>query len=685
MVTGAGDHIGRGHAVLLDRIAGLQIPPGPWTLDVWPVREAAGDSRRATQEECAVDKCDRDVYWLGNDLPGPDHPHPDLGLCYAHYFRWWRSGKGAVPVRDWLGTNPAQIGRPRGRPDVDYLDFRGLPPVVAHEVRFVVGTKISRGDWTANRALRRFLLALIEVARSDCHASVGLLSRSGDEWLFRLRQRWQNTAFDRVCAPYVRSFFRLLEGATDPNPWSNDHWHWRDRFEFTLASDATVNTDNRGPLDWTSIAPSWLKQALKAHARQQLVTSQVAWSTVGTWIRASKLFSEFLAEVGISAPQEVTRPVFLDYLEWARRNRGGLRTALGSVSTMACLLETLHDTGHLAELGSQVFLRRGENARASTRNPRPFPPDVIERVDRLIVDNPHIDATVRTMIATTRWAGCRISELVALPIECLQHNKSGYWIEYWMTKTQAWRRFPIPDSLAEVLLEQQRRVRAGYGNGAAHLFPGNRSNAHSGITRPWSASGLRQRLSTLFAEQGITHSTVTGEVISGGDVHRFRHTVGMTLLNNGWTQQEVRDFLGHASETMTSAYARITDDTLARKAREFWATQAHTAGPVDVGVERLRAKFSAALPNGFCTLPAQQKCDFRPNPCLDCSFHDPGGWVFLGTHIAHRDQLRQLITDARTADDQQVVDLNQPMLDKVEKLIDELRCDAPASGKEPDR
>ena len=183
----------------------------------------------------------------------------------------------------------------------------------------------------------------------------------------------------------------------------------------------------------------------------------------------------------------------------------------------------------------------------------------------------------------------------------------------------------------------------------------------------------------MFREHGITSSTITGEPISGGDVHRFRHTVGMTLLNNGWTQQEVRDFLGHHSDTMTSAYARITDDTLARKAREFWereSTPEHRSD-TNADIERLRTRFTAALPNGFCTLPSSQRCEFRPNPCLDCSFHDPGGRVFLGAHIAHRDQLRDMIADAKAAGAQDVVALNQPMLDKVTKLISEIDPDTP--------
>lgn len=122
---------------------------------------------------------------------------------------------------------------------------------------------------------------------------------------------------------------------------------------------------------------------------------------------------------------------------------------------------------------------------------------------------------------------------------------------------------------------------------------------------------------------------------------------------------------------------RITDETLARKAREFWAKQDTGNTRVDAGVERLRAKFTAALPNGFCRLPAAQKCDFRPNPCQDCSFHDPGGRAFLGTHILHRDQLRAVITEASAANEPEVVALNQPMLDKVEKIIAELENESP--------
>ena len=647
----------------------LRVPDGPWCQLSWQVVEVPGDRRRQAADPCAVDGCDRERYWLG----GPcGDSGARSGLCYAHYFQWFRAGQPA-DFDAWAETGSTPVGPPRGSPSTQAVDFRRLPATAADEIRFVVATKVGRGDWTCNASLRRVLMVLIDAA-SDRIAS-SLTERPVQDWLLLCRQHWPYaSSFDALCAPYIRRFFRLLDGATNPNPWTGDHWHWRDQFEFVL--DATQSGSTHTAVDWSSVEAPWLRVAVKDLARQQLTTATLSWGTLTQWVRATRQLARFLARDGtVPDPPAVTRTVFLDYLAWTRRADTDADARLAN--TAAYLLESLHDTQLVPDLGSAMFLRRGENVHRKARNPRPFPPDVIERIDTLIVDSPATDPTLRAMIATTRWAGCRISELVALPLDCLRHSDGGHWMEYWMTKTNAWRRFPIPDGLAAVILAQQTRVRDTYGPDATHLFPGARSSAAAGRTQPWSTSGLRHRLAAMFREHGITSSTITGEPISGGDVHRFRHTVGMTLLNNGWTQQEVRDFLGHQSDTMTSTYARITDDTLARKAREFWESKPENATGGGAVVERLRARFTAALPNGFCTLPSTQRCEFRPNPCLDCSFHDPGGRVFLGTHIAHRSQLQRLAADARERGDLEAAELNTNMLDKVTKLISEIDPDTP--------
>lgn len=550
----------------------LRVPDGPWCQPTWPVVDVAGDRRRNAADPCAVDDCDGPRYWLG----GPRaKTGGKSGLCYAHYFQWFRAGQPA-DFDAWVETGATPVGAPRGHGSTQTVDFRRLPAAAADEIRFVVATKVGRGDWTCNASLRRVLMVLVDTASGRITNS--LTERPVADWLLLCRQQWpHSSSFDTLCAPYIRRFFRLLDGATNPDPWADDHWHWRDGFEFVLGATQTGSTHTA--VDWSSVPLPWLRTAVKALARQQLSTATLSWGTLTQWVRATRQLARFLTHDGtVPDPPAMTRPVFLDYLTWARRPDTDADARLAN--TGAYLLESLHDTSLVPDLGSAVFLRRGENVHRKTRSPRPFPPDVIERIDTLIIDDPTTDPTLRAMLATNRWAGCRISELVALRLDCLHHSDAGHWIEYWMTKTNAWRRFPIPDSLAAVILTQQTRVRDTYGPEATHLFPGARSSAAAGRTQPWSTSGLRHRLAALFREHGITSSTITGEPISGGDVHRFRHTVGMTLLNNGWTQQEVRDFLGHQSDTMTSTYARITDETLARKTREFWDNQPATGVPL---------------------------------------------------------------------------------------------------------
>ncbi|HEV7980344.1 hypothetical protein [Amycolatopsis sp.] len=85
----------------------------------------------------------------------------------------------------------------------------------------------------------------------------------------------------------------------------------------------------------------------------------------------------------------------------------------------------------------------------------------VAQIDQTIIQDPDVDATVRMMLRFARWSGPRISELIAMPLDVLHHNPGGgYWVEYWMTKTDSWRRFPIPDDLAAEMRAQQDAVHA---------------------------------------------------------------------------------------------------------------------------------------------------------------------------------------------------------------------------------
>lgn len=204
----------------------LAIPDGPWCAPKWQVVEPAGDCRRKSQgiETCDVNTCGGERYWLG----GPATTGDRSGLCYAHYFQWFRAGQPS-DFTEWAATDAKPTRQPRGRSSTQVVDFRRLPTTAADEMRFVVATKVQRGDWTCNASLRRFLILLITTAESRITAS--LTERNADDWLMFCRQEWPYTSsFETLCAPYVRRFFRLLNGATNPNLWaeggSRRSCHW---------------------------------------------------------------------------------------------------------------------------------------------------------------------------------------------------------------------------------------------------------------------------------------------------------------------------------------------------------------------------------------------------------------------------------------------------------------------------
>jgi integrase len=634
--------------------SGLTVVPGPWDDSYWVVVPQAGDQRRFAVSPCQAKDCDEPPHF-GRELSGT--------LCYAHYWQWLRDGR-PCDVTAWA---LASARPPRERAAIRHLhpggiDFTTLPPLVALEIRSVVAAKITRGDWTANRSLLRMLGYLTEAVRRT--GAQSLLDRRPEDWILLAREI--STVGEKTFTDsrsYLKTFFTTLHRALVADPWAEDLWLWRGGFDRLLSVD-----DGRGGpnIDWRKVKVPWLRDPAKKLAKQSLITGERAWGTIVGWARGLAPLSDYLLMEGADRPELLDRGLFLEYLGWVRETRGS-KNSLQLVNTVAAILEALRAESLLPELPTPVYLRRGENTVEKIRQPRPYPADVLEQIDTKIIAGLGTDPTIRMMLRLNRWGGLRLSELTTLPLDCLRDNgKGGYWIEYWMTKTRSWRRFPVPADLASELRDQQARVRSLYGE-AGYMFPSPaRSNVRARTVHPWSASGFRRHVSALFTRHGITCSQLTGERITGGEIHRYRHTVGTTLLNNSWTQREVQDFLGHASPTMTAAYAEILDETLTRKAEQFHRDQARqqSAAREDPKVERLRSRFAAVLPNGFCTLPASKSCDFRPTPCLGCAFFDPGGSEFAEVHANHRKQLRLLIADTA---DTAVTALNEQILAAVDR------------------
>ncbi|WP_166793320.1 tyrosine-type recombinase/integrase [Cryobacterium lactosi] len=546
------------------------------------------------------------------------------------------------------------------------VKFSDLPPAAAEEIRYVFGFKLTNGDWTPTPALRQCLELLFELVLTK--GAWSFTDRRFEDWILFARQlyRGADVTFERSIAPYLRTFFSTLNRGLISDPWAENVWLWKGMFDRVMGAGAYASQPN---INWSRIEQDWLREPLKAYARQCLQGSTRTWATIHTWSDSFFRLSGHLSLIRLTEPEQLTRKVFLGFLEEQRARYGDTGNMRQRINTTAHVLMNLKLEEFQPRLASEIYLRSGENPAIRIRNPRPWPKDTITQIESRILDSDRVDPQIRLMLRFCRWAGPRVSELVSLPIDSLVENgKGGYWVEYWMPKVSRFRRFPIVPELGRDLAAEALAVRAQFGSATTLLFPSlGRSNLSAGIARPWSAAGFRTRVQSLFTENGILSSAITGELISGADIHRFRHNIGTELLNAGWTQQQVMEFLGHVSPTMTAAYAKILDETLNRKADEFHRmVQADRAAAgishTDPRVERLREMLTAVLPAGYCALPASKTCVVRENPCLTCSFHVPGDGEFDASRSTYRAQLERRIAEAAASGHHAIEEINTRIL-----------------------
>ena len=88
-----------------------------------------------------------------------------------------------------------------------------------------------------------------------------------------------------------------------------------------------------------------------------------------------------------------------------------------------------------------------------------------------------------------------------------------------------------------------------------------KSNPDSG--KPFKTKTIINRLNALAKKAEIK---INGEIYHF-TTHKFRHTVGTRMINNGVPQHIVQRYLGHESPCMTSTYAHVMDSTMKREFR----------------------------------------------------------------------------------------------------------------------
>lgn len=579
----------------------------------------------------------------------------EAGLCQVHRARWARNGR--PPVQAWL-ADCAMFG-------LDRFDLRGLPMPMRLEIAYAIQCRVdARRTKTRPDQVRALIgklpasgvTSLLDRTAEDWNASLGFSSKHGDS-----ERRFLLDAIG-----YLRD---LADGTGWDSEYPRDVWLLR-RLGYP-ARDAVLRFDQ--------IEQPWLRELTKRWARWRLSTG-TALSTVLADVRAITLFARSFPSLR-RGPEALTRELVEANLAHLATSFPNPKSRTGQIGSLAGLLRAARQHGWEPRLPPQAEHYREDYPRLMAGAPRALPETVMTQLEHDGNLARWTDPAGRLLARILMGTGLRVGDGCQLPIDCIVRDGQGApYLRYVNHKMSRDAFVPIDDRLADAITAQQQAV----------------------ITRfPQSGCLLPRRTRNLDGKLPFTSATFRGQLIDwlrvcdirdelGRPVHvtphQWRHTYGTRLINSEVPQETVRRLLDHSSHQMTAHYARLSDQTI----REQWE-RARKVGvngeelPAETGplaeaawIKNNLARAKMALPNGYCALPLQQRCEYA-NACLTCPVFVTTA-EFLPQHRRQLDQTRVLIEQAEHNGHQRVAEMNRTVEKNLIAIIGGLTGSGGCSG-----
>jgi integrase len=666
----------------------------PDDVDGWA--DSASANRRWLQQplECAIATCRRSrrqhglchshavrwrdqgradlVRWIADGGDGPPLPagtqcqfpvcgldsEGKAGLCGHHRSRWIRAGRPAM--ESWL-LSCTTFGQ-------DRFDLRPLPIPMRYEIAYAIQCRVDeRRTQTRPYQIRRLLRALPGGGVDS------LLDRTPESWMtylgFSSERGYIERRFLLDAIGYLRD---VVEGTGWDAEFGRDVWLLR-RLGFP-GRDTTFQ--------FTGIGPIWLRQLTKRWARWRLSTG-ISVGTVGADIRAITLFSESFPALQ-RGPEALTRELVEVHLAHLAQRFPNPKSRTGQLSSLAGLLRAARQHGWEPRLSPQVDLFHEDYPRRETGAPRALSEAVMTQLEHPANLDRFADPRGRLLARILMSTGLRVGDGARLRLDCIVRDGQGApYLHYTNHKMRREAFVPIDNDLTEAITAQQQAVLAEFDDPAC-LLPRPTRNPEGKL--PFSTATFRGELLEWLRACDIRDELGHPVHVTP---HQWRHTFGTRLINNEVPQETVRRLLDHDSHAMTSHYARLSDKTIreqwerARKVNIAGEQLAADTGPLAeaVWMKNNLARAKMALPNGFCALPLQSKCELA-NACLTCPVFVTTP-EFLPQHRRQLEQTQTLITQADHNGHQRLAEMNRTVEKNLLAIIDGLttsggRC---GSGK----
>lgn len=581
-------------------------------------------------------------------------------LCLNHDHRWRMNGK--PPISQFV-TDCSVRG-------ADVFDMRGLPNRLTREIQYTLQRRV---DEKRIKTQPRRLQPLIRHLRR-----MGVDSMSEytlEQWKPILADA-PSLGWTTDALAFIRDSQKWIDGLRRPGGWESvygrDVWDLAELgYHTPTARVATLRFDR--------IERGWLRETAKRWCRWRLSTG-TSPGAVASNLYAVARFCGFLDSTDRAplAPSQLDREVIEAYLAWVAVKWPDPCTRRKDLGGFASFLRTIQQHRWVPQISQEAMIFNEDYPDRAEAKARALPEFVAAQLELESNLARFAEPRYRVLTEILQRTGIRVGDARRLAIDCIDRDQHGAaYLRYHNHKMRRDARTPIDDRLADAIVEQQLRVRDRYPNGLV-LFPMIRANPVGAL--PIARAAYARKLQEWVAECEIRNEA--GQLASVNP-HQFRHTYATRLINSGVPQHVVKKLLDHDSDTMTAHYARLSMETV----RQEWeaATKVNIAGHVvhegkgqlaeAIWLKNSLSRAKMALPNGYCTLPLQQSCEYA-NACLTCPMFLTTA-EFLPQHKSQLIETRMLIDNAKQRGQERLVEMNQKVEKNLLNIISSLDAASP--------
>jgi site-specific recombinase XerD len=421
-------------------------------------------------------------------------------------------------------------------------------------------------------------------------------------------------------------------------------------------------------LNFTKLQQPWLKHAVKRFVYLQAASK--SFSSCRSYVIGLAHFSRFLQGYStVKAAKDITREVTLDYIGYLLRQKVSVTTRKIALIHFRTFHEICVQEKWLP-LPTTPLVHQADLPYRVNHTPKYIPEMVVEQLEKHLEKMPEYRQRLLTLLLET---GRRISEICALPFDCLSRDKQGDpFLKINEKKLKKSYLIPISKD-AYSLVKVQQEFSKTINKKTLFLFPSIVKCKSPYVT----ARHINESLNKLAIDNNIVDEN--GKLWHFHS-HQFRHTVGTRMINSGVPQAIVQQFLGHETAEMTARYAHIHQETLKCEFQKFNQKLIDIKGQVykldtDNDAQWLKRNIMAqTLPNGLCALPATQQACPHANACLSCA-HFRTNKKFIQQHKQQLEKTKVLIKEADQNGWQRQLEMNQTIEQKLTKIVNTLEND----------